>query len=292
MQREKVCPYCKTIFFYDDGLDDVGLAGSEDTLAQKEPRTGYCPRCVDPNACPGETYEKESILTALKRYLRKEGVLVNTLDNDTLEGMLKEFPRAQSLYLSNGSYRTFTLYTGMTFPGMFGMFELGVHEYVQSPNVRWINTFRHIKCLRCNRVVKVLKTETLDMFLGMHEKRCFDCDNAAAEHVKANSNLKRGGAQRSEFSARALAKALNVSRNDYTRHPEIQYTPPLPVGHIAVVQSKYKYEILKAWWDESPKSYSPKYLIKCVDCKQEFTCVQKHLKETTHYCTGARNASK
>lgn len=273
MQTEKQCPYCKKMFFYEDGRDDE---------KDRPTITGYCPQCVDPCSVPGETYLKKTILSAIKRYLQDESIDVTHLDEGTIEAMLKEFPRVHQMYYSNSTYRTFTIYTGTIFEGKYGKFEM-LHSEVIDITDNWDATVRYIRCCRCNETSRISKTTALDYFLGLHEKQCKHCDAAKWLH-NPNTNIKRGGSQKSEFSARALAKALNVSRNDYMRHPDIEYTPALPEGHIAKVYGHYEYKIIKAWWDESPKSYSPKYIVECQKCKQKFEIVQKHLYNTTHYC--------
>lgn len=276
VHREKLCNTCQKFFFYDDGLVVEDVTDPRNDGLEKI--TGYCPVCVDPHSVPGETYEKKTILNALKRHLARKDIDTTVLTEEILQNMLKEFPRANAYYNSNNTYKTFTLYTGTIFDGAVGQFELGVALATESPS-GWIHYYRFIKCCRCNSRAKIEKTETLDYFLGLNEKYCRECDSELLNNFPEGC----GGNRKSEFSARAFAKALNVSRNDFQRHPEVQYSPALPDGHIERVGG-FQYKIIKSWWDEDPKSYSPKYLIECQKCKQQFEIVQKHLKQTTHYC--------
>ena len=281
VMQEKKCPYCKQFFFYDDGIIE-SLPLHEQTKL-----TGYCPVCIDPNAITGQTYEKTTILTAIKRHLKSKGVEADILDDDTLINMLKEFPRVHGIYYGT-TYKTFTINTGDIFDGERGKFEIRETKSIDliDSNGTFKGTLwsRCIKCCRCGRIVTVTKTEAMDMFLGLYEKRCVHCDPTVSNHKRNTSNLKRTGAVKSEFSERAIAKALNISRSDFRRAVNPQYTPPLPVGSIVEVGSYFKYEILEAWWDEDPKSYAPKYKYKCLRCNEIFICIQKNIRNGSHYC--------
>lgn len=283
---EKLCRFCQTYFYYEDGLDLGGLGARNEhdrgLQGRKEKNHGYCPNCIDPHFIPGETYQKEVILHLFKRHLTSHSISIP--DNDTLIEMMKNFPRSYACYTSNGTYRTFNLSTGLIFNGEFGQFQL-LEVKVQQTHHELLAYMRNIKCTRCGRVVCVDRKKALEFFVGLKEKCCANCDNkrghgGMSDHERDTTGLNRNGASKSEFSDRAMAKALNVSRNDYRRHIITQRVEPLPLGTV-ISKSLL---ITQAWWDENPDSYSPKYTLECQKCKQIFYCVQKKVQLLQHFC--------
>lgn len=265
--REKQCPYCNSYFFYDDNVDShgVGISRKAGSQGNKIVASGHCPRCIDPHEIPGEAYKKKSVLTRFRDYLERNEVDTSAVDDEILGDMLQGFPRAYSYYNSNGNFRTFNVQTGERFSGKYDDFEIGP----LNPDIHYM---RSVRCTRCGNIAWYNKTLVLDFFLGLREKVCRYCDPRDYSHLNR-------GSKRSEFSARALAKALNVSRNDFLRHEIIAPEPPLSVGTMI-----NGLEIVKAWWDEDPKSYSPKYRLRCNSCKQEFVSIQKRAHLMDHFC--------
>jgi len=285
MHREQKCKYCLKYFTYDDGLVDLGLGGNTKSDVGLEARIGFCPACNDPNYVYDLSYKKEMILWVFKKYLQSRKIDTSGIPDDSLIEMMRNFPRMYRAYTSNGTYRTITLFPGTRFEGEYGEFELGI-SFERNPEHRgirrvWYN--RYITCIRCNTKTVASFHKALYFYLGLLEKRCQKCDITQyyPNGKRDTSGLKRAGAAKSEYSDRALAKALNVSRMDYRRNKDIinKPVPALPIGTVVGV-----YEILAAYWDEDPKSYSPKYLVRCIDCKQEFRVIQKTVQYTQHWC--------
>jgi len=286
MLREKKCKHCNKYFTYDDGQIDLGLGTYEKTSKEEvvESRYGYCPLCDDPNYVYELSYKKESILWMFKKYLASKKIDVTGISEESIIDMMRAFPRTYATFTSNGTYRTITLFPGMKFHGEFGEFELGIsfpHNPQDLGKSRiWYN--RYIICVRCRTQVTVSAMKALFFYIGLSEKRCGKCDiQEYYPDKKRNTAGLRNGSDKSEYSDRALAKALNVSRMDYRRNKN-KHTRPvssLPVGSVVGC-----YEIIAAYWDENPSSYSPKYLVRCTDCKQEFRILQKKIASIEHYC--------
>lgn len=298
MQVEKECKFCHQFFFYDDGSDQSLAQLPEHRASErKEKRGGYCPRCIDPHAIPGQNYKKETILLGFRKFLRSKKVDLFGLHDEDIVGMLKQFPRCYSIYTSNSTYRTINVYVGTKFDGLVGEFEMGlVHERVISAGIGHAPPhfcyMREIKCLRCNYIAKFELGRTLLYYLGLIPKRCRKCDSVGkfSKHKRNTSGLIRwkGGSEKSEFSDRAIAKALNISRNDYRRHFKnngklIKPEPSLPKGTV-IQCGDGKLEIVEAFWDENPDSYSPKYRLICPKCKNTFVCIQKRVNNLFHKC--------
>jgi hypothetical protein len=283
MQIEKYCKYCSQIFFYDDGTDVDGLSGVADISANKVKREGFCPRCVDPHYIAGESYKKTVILELFRKHMKDNGVHVAVLDEDSLLIMMQSFPTSWKLFNSNGTYLTINLIIGTRFPGKVGEFEIGQvikeHRHTTNEYGEFFKYTREIKCLRCGRVVLYNRRDTLEFYLQFKLKQCKNCDPPVGNPNGNTQNLNRNGSEKSEFSERAMAKALNVSRNDYRRHRPTERVPPLPNG--TVVNGLI---IRQSYWDEDPDSYSPKYILGCEKCKQTFICIQKNVHYLQHRC--------
>jgi hypothetical protein len=286
---EKLCRHCETFFYYDDGVDSGGLANSTDRYKRdsecQQKRRGFCPKCDDPHYIPGETYQKDVIIQLFKKHLSSKGVNVAPFDKEILVSMMKSFTRTYALYSSNGTFRTFNLLTGSRFKSEWGEFEL----LAPIPEKTGPDTFaykRGIKCLRCGKVIYVDRKKALEFFIGLHEKSCINCDNNRinnlpdhSDHERNTNGLNRNGSSKSEFSDRAMAKALNVSRNDYRRYHITERVEPLATGTIVNGLT-----VTEAFWDEDPSSYSPKYVLVCMKCKKTFVCLQKKVQNYQHFC--------
>lgn len=261
MPIEQICRHCDKIYF-----------------------EASCPNCIDPHFIPGESYKKQVIIDIFKRHLKKKGVHVASLDSEAILSMMTAFPRTNALYHSNGNYLTITLPFGSRFQGKRGEFELLlVHtKEVKLDNDYNRNRFaylREVKCLRCGSIVVYNRKSVLEFYIGLVEKCCIHCDPSTSNHIRDTNGLNRNGAEKSEYSDRAMAKALNVSRNDYRRHKITEPVPSLPLG----TQIK-NLKIILAYWDENPDSYSPKYTLQCIKCNQTFECIQKRVQLVQHFC--------
>lgn len=252
--RERKCPSCHQLYYAEFPL---------------------CPVCSDPHAITGECYEKQSIMNAFVRYLKKEGIRAEELSLEDLENMLEAYPKAYNLFKSNGTYRTVNIPTGTEFEGRYGTFT--VMEVCDIP----IN--RYVMCNRCEEKACFPRQEILDFFLGFRRKHCLACD--ASRRAKDEGNLNRNGRPRSETSERSLAKALNVSRNDYRR-----YKPTLPVPALPVGTEINGMTVTEAYWDDT--TLTPKYRLYCPKCNQKFTCIQKRISTIFHYCNDNSNKSE
>ncbi len=284
-QREKFCKTCGKYYFYEDGVDTPGVGlirtthGKDGNLT---PSHDQCPTCYDPHFLPGCSYYKEYLFDLFCEHLKENRVEVEGLDIESIEEMMTSFPRIYRTYVSNDKFLSFTLYPGDKFDGKYGQFELGdveeitVKEETTSP--RQYVFKRMIRCCRCGRISKYDKQHTLEFVLGMIEKCCQHCDSK--HYVRGNiDNLNRSGSKKSDFSERALAKALNVSRNDYRRNRPSKRVAPLANGTIVA-----GLKILDAYWDDDPSSYCPKYLLECPKCLQRFRCIQKNVDRLAHRC--------
>lgn len=280
MQRESYCKHCKKIFYYEDGVDE-GLTGSSDsiTIVPK----GYCPVCTDPHFIPGESYRKDVIFNLFKQHLKAHQIAVSVIEDEDLLAMMKTFPSTWNLYSSNGSYTTVTLTIGTRFHGLNGQFEIGQvirqHQNTTNENGMFFHYMRELKCLRCSKVVIYPRNQILHYYMQLKLKACKKCDASSSDHKRNTSGLNRTGSIKSEFSERALAKALNVSRNDYRRYHFSEPVPALPPG--TVVSNLI---IQEAYWDEDPSVYAPMYLLFCPKCKKNFTCLQKRVDLQQHFC--------
>jgi len=219
-----------------------------------------------------------------KKYLQSKKIDVESIHEDSIIEMMRNFPRTYAAFISNGTYRTITLFPGTRFKGEFGEFELGIavpHNPEAFGKSRiWYN--RYIICVRCRTQVTVSVQKALFFFIGLNEKRCAKCDlGDYYPDKKRNTNGLRTGSDKSEYSDRAMAKALNVSRMDYRRYKD---KIKKPVPSLVIGTNVGPYEVLAAYWDEDPKSYSPKYLIRCKDCKVEFRVIQKNVENIEHWC--------
>lgn len=297
MMREKFCQYCEKHFFYEDGVDAHGVDVTRDDnqlrMTERIKITGYCPICIDPHRVRGMTYLKSTIISLFRRHLASKGIQSQYLDDDTVIPMLEQFPRSYALYKSNGTYRTFTILPTTIFAGTYGEFMMGEVAIRQSKRRDALIRYREIQCLRCNFTSLNSIGMTLIFFLGLDEKLCKKCDAHSwlpekQEREKLprkirtsfnTSGLNRNGSSKSEFSDRALAKALNVSRNDFRRHIITQPEPPLPLGTPVG-----NLHIMEAYWDD--KTYSPRYLLVCERCKETFDCIQKRVHLMQHFCQG------
>lgn len=265
MLVEQICRHCNKIFVHD---------------GQRE---ASCPNCIDPHLIPGESYKKQIIIDLFRRHLRKKGVHVASLDNEAILSMMTAFPRTNQLYHSNANYLTVTLPFASRFQGKRGEFELLL---VQTKELRLVDSprfayFREIKCLRCNRIVVYSRKQVLEFYIGLVEKCCIHCDHSVSKHDRDTTGLNRNGSEKSEYSDRAMAKALNISRNDYRRHKNeiLSPVPSLPLGTIIGNLS-----VVGSYWDENPDSYSPKYILQCTKCNQAFECIQKRVALIQHFC--------
>lgn len=261
MLKEKKCPYCKAFFYYEDRVDEE--------CSDEGRNSGFCPKCVDPHHIPGEAYEKTTIIGLFRKHLKKNGVVIDMFDLDQTIELMKEFPTAYNLWLSNGSFRTFNLLTGTLFEGDSGRFEIGP---LKDSGSTYQN--RYIICCRCKTPTTYSKNDVLTFFMGLEKKRCLKCDRD-----KNDKNLSKNGRPSSEFSERSIARALNVSRNDLRRHKISKPNNPLPLG--TVVNGLI---IVDAFWDN--ESESPKYRFKCPKCNNIFRCLQKHINDQLHICKG------
>lgn len=280
--KEKQCPYCENYFLYEDQLD----GGLVDNSGEKI--TGHCPKCVDPHSIRGETYEKDSILSSLKRHFNQKGIDASDWDKDSLVEALRKFPKAYDLYFSNGTYRTITLYTGTAFDGRFGQFVLGpvIQRTIQNQPKPIVLENRLIICCRCNNQHEYGRVETLDMYTGFIEKMCKSCDaiRYIGKHKRNVKGLKKGS-DKSDNSLRAKAKALNVSRSELRNNPNIEYHPPLPIGEVV-----NGLEIIEAFFDE--KTYTPKYKLSCPKCGGIYIITQRKVEQISHvYCKETSNVS-
>lgn len=277
MQREKLCTYCNKYFFYEDHSEE----------RPNDITNGTCPVCVDIRAIPGETYERQTIINRFKMYLKENGVQVELFDEDSLLSMLKDFPKANNLYLSNGTYRTISLFTGTIFDGMYGKFVVGPVEIKVSnseDNPNYVH-LRQIICSRCKSETTQDKMIVLDFVLGFVEKRCQKCDCAkyVSKHERNTEGLNRNGSHKSDKSERAIAQSLNISLNDLRRHQISKREEPLEDGTIV-----NGLEIIRAYWDDS--TYSPRYELRCPKCMNIYTCLQKRVELLSHpYCEGRKN---
>jgi len=271
MLKEYFCKRCKKYYFFDDGLDKGLLAPPTDPSKSK--RQAECPVCIDPNRVPGETYSKGTILTALGYHLFKQEL--GNYKRAVLRDLIKDYPRAYNLYISNGTYKTITLYTGLKFKGSYGDFEIGpvVKRKIRG---RIVNN-RKIRCCRCKNITEVTKMRLLAYYVGFLEKRCGFCNDFFQRNT---SGLKVGSEKRND-SLRALAKALNVSVSDFRRHSFDKAIPALSTGTVV-----NGLKIIEVFWDEDPKSYAPKYRLHCAKCGQVFECIQKHVYQLSHFCKG------
>lgn len=277
MQKEKTCKFCKKVYYYDDGVDTGGLL-QEPTL-QKPKIWAQCPNCVDPNAVPHETYSKGSIYTVYRNWLLSKDIVVPP---DEVWNMLKsEHPKAHALF-STTTYRTITLYTGNKFPGRFGEFELGV--VIPRTNGKQVLYDRQVKCCRCGKTSQVPKMRALAYFLGYIDKMCANCDRKVLFTSKDGKFV--GGRKRTETSARAMAKELNISVMDFRRGniPD-EPVPSLPLGTIV-----NGLEIVRAYWDDDVNVYAPKYTLRCNRCKLTFEVIQKSVERLDHRCSIATHA--
>lgn len=277
MQQEKQCSECKQYFFYDDGLNPDG-DGIE--------REGFCPTCVDPHFIPGESYYKDVIIEVFRKHLKGKGIAVHKLTREHLINMMGAFVRTHNLYHSNGTFTSVTLEHGTEFEGKEGRFQiLLVHrkELIRDEFDIGRERFaymREIKCCRCGRIVLCNRKQVLEYYLGLIEKACISCDPTYSDHERDCSGLNRNGSQKSELSDRAMAKALNVSRNDYRRYRPTEPVPSLPIGTVV-----NGLRIVASYWDEHPDSYSPKYKLECPKCKKTFTILQKSINsDLDHFC--------
>lgn len=275
MQQEKQCTECKQYFFYDDGLNPGG-DGIE--------REGFCPTCVDPHFIPGESYYKSTIIEVFRKHLKGKGIAVHKLTEEHLIHMMGAFIRTHSLYHSNGTYNSVTLEYGLEFEGREGRFQiLLVHKKELTSEIDYDRERfayqREIKCMRCGRIVLCNRKQALEYYLGLIEKACVSCDPTYSDHDRDCSGLNRNGSQKSESSDRAMAKALNVSRNDYRRYHFTEPVPSLPIGTVV-----NGLKIVASYWDENPDSYSPKYKLECPKCKKTFRIIQKNVDSAHHSC--------
>lgn len=284
MLKEKFCPHCETYFFYETEVDTHGVSMSyvDNRVkdGKKDITSGYCPRCVDPHRIPGMTYKKKTILSYFRNHLVERGVQVQYLDDETLIQMLTKFPTAHQLYTSNSTYLTFTLVPDLLFNGKYGEYKLGQLKVTPSKTRHAMSTYREIICLRCNKTTIASVMLTLYYYLGMKEKQCKKCDYSMYVQGKKPSNisgLNRNGSKPSEYSDRALAKALNVSRNDFRRHLIHIPEPPLPVDTII-----NGLRIDEAFWCD--KTQAPRYILVCDKCQDEFNCLQKRAYLLQHTC--------
>lgn len=276
MQVEKVCPYCKKIFLYEDGISEPLFTNTGDRSEDfQERRAGYCPNCVDPYAIPGYSHSKRTILTLFKDLLLKNGVKVEYIDDDTLITLLPDFPRLHTYYKSNGTYLTFNLPPNSLFDGEFGQFELGTTTDKE---------YREILCKRCNATATYNSTMILRYYFGIEDKRCVHCDAAQyiGNHPRNTSGLMRNGSSKSQYSERAIAKALNVSRNDLRRYKITSRQPSLPLNTVV-----NGLRIEEAFWEE--ETMTPKYRLVCDECQDEFFCTQKHIHRQQHFCPKVYN---
>lgn len=265
MLKEKFCAYCETYYFVEEEHEEVNVR---------------CPKCVDPNSIVGETYEKTTILAGLKRHLASNGIDASLWDEDTLISSLKEFPRANDLYFSNGSYRTITLYTGSTFEGKYGLFFLGpvLRREMLGEHKPYVVENRYIVCSRCNSSAEYSRLEALDMFVGFLEKKCKNCDiKSYIKSHKRNTKGLRKGSREKECSEKSRARALNVSRGELRANPNIEYHKPLEEG-----TEINGLKITEAFWDE--RTYSPKYRLFCPTCNGKFICLQRKVEDVLHIC--------
>lgn len=275
MLREKCCKYCNLYFQYEDGIDTHGVAvrsqDSRISVSESQRRQGYCPQCNDPHRIRGMSYYKSTILKSLGVHLTKQGIKVEFLDKDTLIEMLKQFPKSYQIFTSNGSFRTFTLMPGLEFDGKYGKFRLGdVRPY--HTKQFGIRENREIICTRCNFITAINTKAVLKYYLGMELKSCQTCDS---QYIDRTCNLPIP--VKSEYSDITLARALNVSRNDFRRHIITKPEPPLPNGSIV-----NGLRINESFWDE--ETYSPRYSLICDRCKLTFTILQKRVSQLQHFC--------
>jgi len=296
MLREKKCKKCGKYYQYDNGLIESGLGSTNEDRdgIKKESleRKAFCPLCDDPKFISGLSYKKVNILWMFKKYLRSEGIEIDSIPDDSIEEMMRSFPQTYAAYTSNGTFRTITLFPDTKFKGEYGEFKLGI-AYPRNPESFGVGRIwhdRYIICLRCGKQTTATAQRTLFHYLGLCKKRCKKCD---LKHYYPNgkrntSGLLLGGEHnRSESTDRALAKALNVSRMDYRRNKDriTKPVPSLPVGTLVG-----PYEIIAAYWDDDPSSYSPKYLVQCTDCKKEFRILQKKIRIVQHWCPAHQKA--
>lgn len=285
MQIEKYCKDCNQHFFYDNGIDE-GLSGDKSSIHTID-QVAFCPRCIDPHLVPGQHYKKQTILELFARHLKSKGIVLARLEQDQIVDMMKGFPSTYNLYISNSTYSTVNLDVGTVFQGKNGQFEIGGVIETQRPTTNEHGTFfaynREIRCLRCKRKTVYSRKDTLQFYLQLKLKQCIHCDVTVTNHKRDTSGLNRNGSEKSEFSDRAMAKALNVSRNDYRRYNITERVEPLPDGTVINGLT-----IRSSFWDDDPMSYSPKYVLDCPKCKQTFICLQKQVKQQQHFCPVAK----
>lgn len=266
--QEKFCNICMSYYFYDD---------EPDSLLRVVPKA-YCPKCHDPHKIPGQSYYKTVVIECFRRHLQENGVITDGLDDETLASMLQQFPIAYSVYNSNGTFLTFNIPSGTIFEGKNGRFEIGA-AYLRQHAGKF-NYWRDIICCRCHRTTTYATYDVLDFYLGFNPKTCVSCD----PHKRNTQGLNRNGSKPSPKSERAIAKAFNMSVSDYRRHwknhDSIKPIPALPIGH----KLQCNLVVIRAYWDEDPNSYSPKYEIQCEKCKQVFVVLQKKVETVLHVC--------
>lgn len=273
MKHEKFCKYCEKYYTFDDGIDDA-LFSSDELLVRTESR---CPNCIDPRAVPHETYMKKTILNLFRAYLKRRDINADVFEESDIIEMLKEFPRANDLFQSNGNFITVTLYTGMGFQMHGNDYILGPPNCIRveyDGETKKTITDRLIQCARCAKSVIVNKMQALSYFIGFEEKYCATCDS-----WQRNTTGLQNGSVKSDSSQRAIAKALNISRSEL-RNSASRFTKPIPSLPIGTRFGLL--EIKEAYWDEDPSAYAPKYTLRCVECGTEFTCLQRQVEQISH----------
>lgn len=288
--REKKCKFCGKYFHYEDGVDTHGVAltreDSRVKAGNKNRITGFCPLCVDPHRTPHMSYRKTTIISVIRKHMIKKGIEGQFLDDDTIIGMLDEFPSAYKLYHGNGSYKTFNLLAGTLIDGRYGKFLLGEVDPkapVQSKSKKpQLGFLRQVVCYRCKTIRLYDKLSVLKFAMGLKMKCCSSCDsmrlNRGSPIQKNTVGLNRKGSRKSEFSCRSMARALNVSKNDYVRHRITKPEPPLPIGTKI---GKFL-RVESSFWDE--KTCAPRYILVCDYCGDDFVVLQKRAHLLDHYC--------
>lgn len=246
MLVEAFCKHCEKYYFFEDGQDH----SLTETIGVSVKR--FCPACTDPNYIVGESYLKDTVLSAFARYYYIQHDI--KLSRDSSLATLKNYPVAWEKF-NEIKYRTVTIPSGMCF---------GEH-FILGPMIRGKKNFQNkrlIVCTRCNRRVKHEVWQVIVLWLGLQPKLCKNCDM-----VK--------GVNRDPDSDTSMARKLNVSLSDYRRYRMTDRIEPLPIGTKVGLL-----EIKKAYWDEY--SFTPKYVVACTVCNREFVCIQKQVRNLEH----------